>query len=476
MNTDVSKPEAPAPSTHDMSSWASNPAAVKGHRFFAKTPLFAAALREVFARFDQYMAGDPPLLPVVEPFLADQYELVWRSDRDLWKLRLFFLRPGHRLALELNHRYLTAVLQSDEADGRRIRSFFYEAGAFTQEPDCQALLVESDRLHALFTAKSLSKIKRFRFILTNMRVFDGLATCAKLGLLAERIPGFRFHTLELHSHRALVDPRSLPLGALFEGATLDLRGPRPPATPPTDEAPPEHLIYSTVYLYGGMRGNLRKGLDRLFPRPSPPGAADPTFTLAISLELEKRVWVEQVEALAGVLRLLQAHHPRVALMVNGMTSPALEPNRENFADIAEQERQAIGAMLAGLPGSIPVLHLHGHTILEKSEALARANYFIGPIGSASLLPLALGIPGLVYGSAEGVKAARWMIEPRDGIRIFPPRHVTSAPEAKGARRYSWARGFQSISYSMDPEVFVDFVARELARHGLLSVRSAIAAG
>jgi hypothetical protein len=249
-----------------------------------------------------------------------------------------------------------------------------------------------------------------------MRVFDSLATTAKLGLLAEALPDFRFHTLEIDAGRALVDPRSFPLGALFAEASL--AGPDGKAK----VAAPEHIIVSALYLQGGMRNHLRKGLDRLFEAErQPPRPADTPFTLAISLDFEKRAWVEQAEAVSLVLALLLAHHPRVELMSSGMTAAALEPERDRFADIAEREGRAIEAMLARLPAPVVVHRLHGQTIPQKARALARATYFLGPVGSASLLPLALGLPGVMFGGVDAVRGGELDDRTRRPAQGLPAR-------------------------------------------------------
>ncbi len=452
-----------------MSHWASHPAALTGRRFFAATKPLALELREVIRRCDLAADGAPPLAPLVEPFLADDYELVWRSDQNLWRPRLFFFRHGRRLALEFNQSDVTVAIQSDEADEVRTRSVNYRRGVITPEPDCAPLLAEATRLHAAFRRDGLREIDRFRFVLDNGRVFDCLATCAKLALLAEEAPDFRFNALEVVTRTSLLDPRSLPMGRLFEGAAVELKaGGRPPEAT-AQQTPPEHVICSTLYLYGGMRSNFHKGLERLFARqreaPREPGRP---FTLGISLDFEKRVWVEQVEAISRLLRLILAQYPRLELLVNGMAAPALESGRDAFADVAERERDAIAGMLAALPPGIEVRHLHGETLATKSEAFARAAFFIGPVGSASLLPLALGTPGLVYGSAAALKhVGAWQTEGREQMRVLPPQHVSIVQDAAGARSYRWAQGYQSQSYSIPPEVFLDHAAAELRRLGLL---------
>lgn len=451
------------PSSVAMSSWASHPAALAGRRFFAATAPLAAELREVFRRFDLAAAGEPPIAPLAEPFLVDDYQLVWRSDRTLWRPRLFFFRPGQRLALEFNQSDLTAALQVEEAAGLRTHAFTHRWSVINRQPDCAPLLAEADRLHAIFLREGLREIGRFRFVLDNGRVFDGLATCAKLALLAEELPDFRFHTLELLARVALLDPRSLPLGRLFDGAVVELQGGNRPG-----HVPPEHVIRSSLYLQGGMRSNFHQGLERLFaPQRQAARGPEPAFILGVSLDFEKRVWVEQVEVLARVLRLIRAHHARIELLVNGMAAPALGPGLEHYADVGGRERDAIATILAGLPPGITVRHLHGETLLAKSEAFARAAYFIGPVASASLLPLALGTPGLVYGSAAALKGVGWLTDPSDRLSVFPTEHVTGVDGAAGARRYRWATGWTSQSYSIPPDLFLAHVAADLRRLGLL---------
>lgn len=342
--------------------------------------------------------------------------------------------------------------------------FTFRAGAFEALADGEKLAADAKRLQAVARQSRLTSIARFRFRIDNARVFDSLATCAKLRRLNEASPDFRFHVLEVDKRRSLLDPAELPLGALFQNAAREERK-------PAVGGPPEHHIFSTIYLSGGMKGGLRKGLDPLFEdiRRQPRPAGGP-FILAVSLELEKRVWVEQVEGIAQVLGLLLAHHSRLELMVNGMTASVLKPPEDPFADIAEREREALGHICARLPGLITLRHLHGQTLPEKCAALSHASYFIGPVGSASLLPLALSLPGLVYGSPEAMRSVRWMIEPGDRLAMLPPELVQPVPAALGMRAYNWARELQSASYSIQPAAFQAHVGRELERLGLLHPR------
>lgn len=445
-----------------MSQWASDPKALDGRAFFRDKPGLRRELRLVFERHDQAMAPETPLLALVRPFLADTYDLVWRMDRDLWRVRLFFFRGEDWLALEFRQTLLSAALRLAAPDGPREGSFTFRAQAFEPLEEGGRLAAEAEQFHARARQSPMTAITRFRFQTDNGRVFDSLASCAKLRLLSEASPDFRFHVLEVHRRRALTDPATLPLGALFEGAERASRRPE------GNVAPPEHRILSSIYLFGGMKRGLRQGLDPLFDqiraRPRPAGGP---FVLAVSLELEKRVWVEQVEGIAQVLALLLAHHPQVELMVNGMTAPVSKPPEDPFADIAAREREAMAAICARLPGPVTLRHLHGLTLLEKAAALHQASYFIGPVGSASLLPLTLGLPGLLYGNRQAMLSVGWMFEPRDRLTFLPIQLIRPVAAALGMRAYGWARGLQSGSYSIEPAAFLAHLEGELSRLGLL---------
>jgi hypothetical protein len=451
-----------------MSCWASDPTALGGRCFFRDKPDLAAQLRLVFSRFEPAAEGTAPVLAFLEPFLGDDYDLVWRVDRDLWRIRLFFFRGEDWLALEFRQTHLSTAWRSTAPQGPGDGGFTFRAGAFEALENAGRLRTDAEGFQARLRQAPVTSITRFRFQTDNGRVFDSLATCAKLRLLSESHPDFRFHVLEVHRRRALTDPAALPLGALFHGAAREGRRPAGAAVQPGDQPAPEHRILSTIYLFGGMKLGLRQGLDPLFEALRPlPQPAHGAFTLAVSLDLEKRVWVEQVEALAEVLGLLLAHHPRVELLVNGMTATVAQPPTDPFADIAARELEAMAVIAARLPGPVTLRHLHGQTLLEKCAALRQASYFIGPVGSASLLPLALGLPGLVYGNREAMRSVRWMFEPRDRLAMLPLELVQPVAAALGMRSYKWARGLQSGSYSIQPAAFLAHVAAELRRLSLL---------
>jgi hypothetical protein len=130
-----------------MAAWASELAPLRSPGFFAALKGLAGALRQVAAMHDQGRAPGPALLPLLEPILADRYDLLWRADRDIWRPRLFLFRGKLRLVLEFRHTILRVAWQEDAADGEG-RSFAYDSAGVTPGPDGRDMLAEAARLHA----------------------------------------------------------------------------------------------------------------------------------------------------------------------------------------------------------------------------------------------------------------------------------------------------------------------------------------
>ena len=185
--------------------------------------------------------------------------------------------------------------------------------------------------------------------------------------------------------------------------------------------------------------------------------------LFLTLEVEKRVWQEQVETLGLFLeRVVESDRPVREILINGMTATAdgslADP--EVMHSVAVREREICNSLQERVSKALRFRSLHGQTFTQKFEALSSCGFFLSPMGSGALIPLIRRIPGLVYQNSV-------MIEIVPGIDFagferVPGSLIHDRPELRGSVRTG--RGDQNISYSIEPEAFADLALACFAEH------------
>ncbi len=189
----------------------------------------------------------------------------------------------------------------------------------------------------------------------------------------------------------------------------------------------------------------------------PPRHAD-ADALFISFELEKHQWLEQTQALATFLN--RTHRQGIGfarLLVNGMTSPWDGRPADFFETIEEVERGMIARLTKRLEFPLEVVWMFGWTFAQKLEAARGARFAIAPIGSASLIPNALGVAGVSYSNKDRIRWIKWLDNP-DMCRI-PPEILADRDDILGYGRLRADRPVPRVSYSMHVGEFLRFANR-----------------
>ena len=271
----------------------------------------------------------------------------------------------------------------------------------------------------------------------NHRIWDAYLQVVRAGmgeerhgrtLLAYRVPGM-----------AVVDPATLLAGHM----TVAL----------ADEAalPGAHHIQALAEL------NAEAGVRRYGAALMPPQHAD-ADALFVSFELEKQQWLEQVPGIAGVLN--RAHKTGTGfrrLLVNGMTAPWDGRPAGFFPPIEAAEREMIGRLEERLVAPVEVVWMFGWTFAEKLAATRGARFAVAPIGSASLMPNVMGVPGVAYSNRDRIGWIRWLDNER--MRRVPATMLNDREEVEGLGRLRANRATPRVSYSIRPADFVPFAMR-----------------
>jgi hypothetical protein len=127
------------------------------------------------------------------------------------------------------------------------------------------------------------------------------------------------------------------------------------------------------------------------------------LTIWISFELEKRVWVEQIEGLTEILSRFAKAHLRgsetLGLVVNGMTGVERGKPSRVVRGMLPRERELVRSIADALDVPVVIVNLSGRSLREKTPFASQVGFVLAPVGPASLIPsLFFDRPGLVYGN------------------------------------------------------------------------------
>lgn len=121
---------------------------------------------------------------------------------------------------------------------------------------------------------------------------------------------------------------------------------------------------------------------------------DSNLIVWISLNTEKRSWIEQVEGFANILNKLAEEFGSIGVLVDGLTFPICESESDRL--IAKKELELFNKLKLLVPASIFV-NMIGMRALEKIYYADKINFFISHYSTDSLYPSAIcGKPGVVY--------------------------------------------------------------------------------
>lgn len=169
----------------------------------------------------------------------------------------------------------------------------------------------------------------------------------------------------------------------------------------------------------------------------------------LSLELEKRLWAEQIEGLSTIIDALARKYLRegetVGLVFNGMTGVEGGEMPWYICGLIAREQSLIEEIRSKLRCRHKVFNLAGKTLRVKTLFASGIDFIVAPLGSASLLPsLIFDKPGVVYGN--NVSDLRSFVG-RNTI-ILDEKNVTDVHALKGV--VNWRGTGQCVSYSIAP--------------------------
>ncbi|MBL6456381.1 hypothetical protein JMJ55_13690 [Belnapia sp. T6] len=431
-----------------------------------------AALWEVFAQAAHSVLRDPAALdlghgPVEEVagFLADTpFEAIAhlrRMDPHVWSVRLHVVRQDGRW-LVLHGRFDSLYFVIGEAGAMRAAAGRSRnpAGA---ERDMAAALAD---IAAGFHARAAGRTPPTCFLLGNGRPVDQSTVLARLDRVLAEVEVAPALAIRQDPRTAFLDPRLLPAIAAHPDTGFET-GPALRAAAMAGGGSVAEAMY--VPDSGWEEQNLaaRRLCDALLAT-TPPVPPDPDeLRLFVSLDLEKRVWVEQEEGFLALFQALRPRAPRLAVFLNGMTGVIGEQGPEAldaaFPAIAGRER-AIMARWQDAMGEGFALHfLNGRDIASKVAAIRGCDAFAAPGGTAAFIATLAGLPGLFW--SHPALFGHFASQHRGFAEARPIGQATirPAPEAEGVHRYEWG-GAGNLSYAIAP---ADFLAEALARLGPL---------
>lgn len=171
-----------------------------------------------------------------------------------------------------------------------------------------------------------------------------------------------------------------------------------------------------------------------------------SLTVWVALELEKRVWAEQEEAIPKLIEELSKKTLRkgetIGIVFNGLTGLVENKLPPSALDIIEQEHVLARKITKSINCKVRLFDASGLSLREKIILAHQTDFVMAPIGSASLVPsLLLEKPGIVY-AYDAYDRASFA---GDNTIIFDPSFTKELPDIKGAIHFATA----NVSYSIN---------------------------
>lgn len=207
------------------------------------------------------------------------------------------------------------------------------------------------------------------------------------------------------------------------------------------------------------RGELRQKIRQWCADSEPRQKPDRSISILISWELEKRVFVRQNEFLDYILSSSRNNFSSVNLFVNGMTG-GVDGGAIN-SQIDEAEAALTEKLVRKHAHVAEVVYMGGKSMQDKAALCASVDMFAAPLGTASIIPMMLGIPGIAYCSPRFFSGYSWM---KEGNTILIPSEKTWAVEGNPIDRPDWAAVDDTgESYDIDMDYLKSIAAGSLSQ-------------
>jgi hypothetical protein len=187
-----------------------------------------------------------------------------------------------------------------------------------------------------------------------------------------------------------------------------------------------------------------------------------SIVLLVSLDFEKRQFMEQEALIKRMIAYLSLRGKRIVLIVNGMTGMVDAP--DDFPQVCAAEAQIIARIVGHRPG-LDVIHMHNRTFTEKAALYRHVDYFLAPLGNASIIPQALDLPGIMYGPPGMLASFGWICEAIPSRATLIDRSWSSIIDVDAAlTNYDWGHDDGSRnSYRIDLEKLSALAVRQIDR-------------
>lgn len=309
----------------------------------------------------------------------------------------------------------------------------------TDAPDDQSLLsVFAKHVRA---GKLVSERSQIALIVN--RPYDAAQRYFQLKLLYDRNPGFSPEIILRPDGNCYWIDELVPSSKIVDRKSLS-----------SLQAMPKDPTVSIIQCIKWMpnsdfewRGEFRKKVRQWYSDAPARHKKDRSIGILISFELEKRVFVRQLEYFQHVLSTARSNFESIVLFINGMTG-GVDGGPIN-AEINRTEMEITSLLLSDNPHVTDVVYMGGKSMQEKAALCASVDAFFAPLGTASTVPMMLGIPGIAYCSPKFYKSYAWMKE--GNSHLVPPDKVWAA-DAKPIARPKWAEvDSTGESYDIDME-------------------------
>jgi len=185
------------------------------------------------------------------------------------------------------------------------------------------------------------------------------------------------------------------------------------------------------------------------------------FVVHFAIEAEKRAFKNQWEVLAQIIMLLRRSGiDKIVMLNSGLTSVAAagKPMVTEF-ETAWPER-IVGLLPSeyGKNAFVP-LDLHMRNVDRKARAIAMADFFIGGLVTATMIPSSVGVTSLLVGSKTALSDEyRW---PAGERTFFVPSYSSTDVLSEQAKNVPAKLHAQYMSYEVDREVLYSRLTESL---------------
>lgn len=379
--------------------------------------------------------------------------LFLRKDPHSWIVRIILRGPDGRYLFVRATLWTICVLQGPDAPAIVVSEFQADGAKLAEEAakDLQQLL-------ALLRARNPSAPKEVRIAFLSERVYDSLQA-------VQHFQTARAAWKDIENLEIIVVPEVSIAGSEIVAQALDhpviLVDKTQLAALQTD--PDTDFIASFDWHWSSKSTatieNLTRMLRGLKIAPSEKTGGKRLF---LSLELEKRIWVEQFEVLLSAVEFLKTEYGFDTVIINGMTAPEGLPKEQPFFEEIARREDDFARDLQGKVSGVAVETTRRMTLKQKISHITSCSYFIAPAGSAALLPILCDVPGICFGTKDFLRAALHLLpEDRNRFNVLDPAEVQLVSGELSVQRYTWAANTpQGQSYSIAPAFF----AANLAVH------------